>query len=416
MSVHLRVVLDTRKALKRPSSESSEDFYPVRLRVTYDRKRRYHKTHLPSLTQKDWEKVQLGVRMTQRQREVFHGIREIEARAHVIVQELNPFSFAVFKTRFFGNNTSSSNNLIDMFKAHISKLEEEERISTASSYQCALNSLTSYRKTFNWNDLHPEFFENYESFMLEQGKKQNTIGIYLRSLRTIVNQGKAKGLIEHSHYPFGKAGQGKYQIPSSVNVKRALTSDEIQKIKDARPRPGSRAERARDFWLFSYYINGCNIKDIAHLTWADVDLKEDMIRFVRKKTERANKGRQIKISAVLSPIAKNVIRKHGIPSKNKSDFVFPIISKKDSAAEQHHKQHEFTKAINIGLKQLAQELGIDKKITTYTARHSHATALINNGASLEFVMDQFKHGSMQTTMNYVDSIDDSKRKDMTKLL
>jgi len=88
-----------------------------------------------------------------------------------------------------------------MFKAHISKLEEEERISTASSYQCALNSLTSYRKTFNWNDLHPEFFENYESFMLEQGKKQNTIGIYLRSLRTIVNQGKAKGLIEHSHYP-----------------------------------------------------------------------------------------------------------------------------------------------------------------------------------------------------------------------
>ena len=39
-----------------------------------------------------------------------------------------------------------------------------------------------------------------------------------------------------------------------------------------------------------------------------------------------------------------------------------------------------------------------------------------SGASLEFVMDQFKHGSMQTTMNYVDSIDDSKRKDMTKLL
>jgi len=61
-------------------------------------------------------------------------------------------------------------------------------------------------------------------------------------------------------------------------------------------------------------------------------------------------------------------------------------------------------------------LGIEKNITTYTARHSHATALIHNGASLEFVMDQFKHGSMKTTMNYVDSIDDTKRKDLAKLL
>ena len=70
----------------------------------------------------------------------------------------------------------------------------------------------------------------------------------------------------------------------------------------------------------------------------------------------------------------------------------------------------------LQLKQLARELGIEKNITTYTARHSHATALIHNGASLEFVMDQFKHGSMKTTMNYVDSIDDTKRKDLAKLL
>ena len=41
---------------------------------------------------------------------------------------------------------------------------------------------------------------------------------------------------------------------------------------------------------------------------------------------------------------------------------------------------------------------------------------LSDGASLEFVMDQFKHGSMKTTMNYVDSIDDTKRKDLAKLL
>jgi hypothetical protein len=31
-------------------------------------------------------------------------------------------------------------------------------------------------------------------------------------------------------------------------------------------------------------------------------------------------------------------------------------------------------------------------------------------------MDQFKHSSMKTTMNYIDSIDNEKRKDIAKLL
>ena len=56
-------------------------------------------------------------------------------------------------------------------------------------------------------------------------------------------------------------------------------------------------------------------KDIAHLTWDNVDFREGMVRFVRKKTERANKGHQVKISAVLSPIAEEVIKNYGIPSK-----------------------------------------------------------------------------------------------------
>ena len=416
MATHARVILDTRVQLLRPSNGKDQAYYPVKLRITHDRKRRYYQTELPPLTELDWKKIEEGQRMTVTQREVFHGKREIEALAQTIIESLVPFSFPVFKKRFLNPIVSSTDSLQEMFKAHIDRLEQQNRISTASSYRCALKSLLGFHRSFNWNDLHPEFLEGYETEMIEQGKTQNTIGIYLRSLRTIVNQGRSLGLIDNDLYPFGKTSQGKYQIPSSVNVKRALTQGEVQLIKDACPNPGSRAERARDFWLFSYYINGCNIKDIAHLTWDNVDYRDGMIRFVRKKTERANKGHQVKISAVLSPIAEEVIKKYGIPSKDKTDYIFRIIDKGDSAKAQYLKQQEFTKAINIGLKQLARELGIEKNITTYTARHSHATALIHNGASLEFVMDQFKHGSMKTTMNYVDSIDDTKRKDLAKLL
>jgi site-specific recombinase XerD len=47
---------------------------------------------------------------------------------------------------------------------------------------------------------------------------------------------------------------------------------------------------------------------------------------------------------------------------------------------------------------------------------SHAYALLMGGASLEVIMDQFKHSSMKTTMSYIDSIDNEKRKDIAKLL
>ena len=67
-------------------------------------------------------------------------------------------------------------------------------------------------------------------------------------------------------------------------------------------------------------------------------------------------------------------------------------------------------------KQIADELELSKNLTTYTARHSHAYALLMGGASLEVIMDQFKHSSMKTTMSYIDSIDNEKRKDIAKLL
>ena len=132
------------------------------------------------------------------------------------------------------------------------------------------------------------------------------------------------------------------------------------KIKDATPSAGSRAERARDFGSFSYYINGCNIKDIAYLTWSEIDFEENMVRQVRKKTQRANKGRLVKVSSVLSPIAKEVIEKHGTPSDSPDGFVFSIISKSDSAKQKHNKLQDFTKHINIGFKQLAESWELRK--------------------------------------------------------
>ncbi len=413
----VKVVLDTRRALIK-NAGSKDPIYPIKLRVTFARKQRYYPLDVSAVSKADWEKIQSGQRMSKSQREVFHTIREYEGRAIEITDTLHPFSFHAFDTRWKSSAmpTHSSKSFQAVFKEYIEDLRRAGRASTTSSYQCAFNSLTSFSKNLAWNDLTPEFLEEYEAYMREEGKSQNTIGIYLRSLRAVINYGIANGLFAKEYYPFGRKSHGKYQIPAAQNKKRALSKKEVEAIKALEVKPGSRKELARDFWLFSYYANGCNIKDIVHLRWKDIDWKEGVIQFVRKKTERANKSNQVQITAVIHPHITEVIQRRGVDDSQPENYVFSIIDANQTAEEQHKHTQEFVRRINIGLKQIAKELNLTKNLTTYTARHSHAYALLMGGASLEVIMDQFKHSSMKTTMNYIDSIDNEKRKDIAKLL
>ena len=413
----VKVVLDTRRALIK-NAGSKDPIYPIKLRVTFARKQRYYPLDVSAVSKADWEKIQSGQGMSKSQREVFHAIREYEGRAIEITDTLHPFSFHAFDTRWKSSAmpTHSSKSFQAVFKEYIEDLRRAGRASTTSSYQCAFNSLTSFSKNLAWNDLTPEFLEEYEAYMREEGKSQNTIGIYLRSLRAVINYGIANGLFAKEYYPFGRKSHGKYQIPAAQNKKRALSKKEVEAIKALEVKPGSRKELARDFWLFSYYANGCNIKDIVHLRWKDIDWKEGVIQFVRKKTERANKSNQVQITAVIHPHITEVIQRRGVDDSQPENYVFSIIDANQTAEEQHKHTQEFVRRINIGLKQIAKELNLSKNLTTYTARHSHAYALLMGGASLEVIMDQFKHSSMKTTMNYIDSIDNEKRKDIAKLL
>ncbi|WP_394706628.1 hypothetical protein [uncultured Draconibacterium sp.] len=56
--------------------------------------------------------------------------------------------------------------------------------------------------------------------MVANKKSIATSGIYLRNLRTIINQAIDVGFSPREHYPFTKS---KYQIPSAINTKKATT-------------------------------------------------------------------------------------------------------------------------------------------------------------------------------------------------
>ena len=68
------------------------------------------------------------------------------------------------------------------------------------------------------------------------------------------------------------------------------------------------------------------------------------------------------------------------------------------------------------MKRIGADIGYDKPLTTYAARHSFATILKRSGAPLGFISESLGHKSLQTTEAYLDSFEDETRRKYAEML
>ena len=265
------------------------------------------------------------------------------------------------------------------------------------------------KKLLVWN-ITVDWLKEYEKWMTKNGRSSTTTGMYLRSLRTIVNIAIEDGSLDKDEYPFGKR---KYLIPSGRNTKKALKLTGIKKIVEYQP-ANVYEERSKDFWLFIYLCNGINVTDIARLKNKNVN--GNKITFVRAKTLNTSKQDQSVISVPINNEIKRIIDRWGNKSNNPDDFVFNFISKEDNPEKQFNKIKYATKKINKFMKKLGESLGIEIKLTSYSARHSFATVLKRSGAPVEFISESLGHKDLKTTENYLDSFEDDVKEAYQKKL
>ncbi len=58
-------------------------------------------------------------------------------------------------------------------------------------------------------------------------------------------------------------------------------------------------------------------------------------------------------------------------------------------------------SVHGAMKRLVKELGIKKRVTIHTLRHSYATHLLEAGINLRLIQQYLGHGSLQATMIYL---------------
>ncbi|MDX2303326.1 MAG: site-specific integrase [Microscillaceae bacterium] len=387
--------------------------YAIKLRITHNREQKYYPLNI-HLTPEDWKKAQSKNPRNQF-KELQIYFNKIEQKALEVIRTLDSFSFSSFEKKFIKKTVSQSTDVLSHLKYHIQYLKEEGQIGNSENYKCTMNSITKFiqnngRKKLNFSDITPEWLSVYEKWMLENGKSITTISMYLRSLRAIFNKALDEGIIARDIYPFSKR---KYQIPAGRNVKKAIPLATIKQIVNYMPETPAE-EKARDLWLFSYLCNGANVKDLARLQYKNIDAHK--ITFIRAKTERTSKKNLKPIVVMLIPEIKAIIEKWGTQPKDSDNFVFDILEHADTPLMEHRKIHQATKTINKYMKRIGIKLGIETKLTTYTARHSFATVLKRSGASIEFISESLGHKDLRTTENYLDSFEDSVKEEFQKKL
>lgn len=409
------IILDSRRPLK-------DGTYPIKLRVTYQRKQKHFGT-IFNLSKEDYEKV-YGARPREEFKKIQLVLSALEEKARKIIGKMSVFTFDAFERKFY--NTSIEDDVFSGFDRKIEQLKSEGRVGTASSYECASlsllsflhnqppsrnkglsreeantkkNTLLSKRKPLSFSAITVDFLNKYESWMKDNGLKSTTVGIYLRPLRAIFKEAIDTSEVNQEIYPFSKR---KYQIPAGRNVKKALNREELKKIFNYEAIHDGEA-KARDYWWFSFQCNGMNVKDMARLKYKDID--GDIITFIRAKTERTSRQNQKPIVVAMPIESQEIIQRWGNKPVVSDSYVFPIISPGLTPEQELSKVRQATKFINQYMKRIALAVGIDKNLSTYVARHSFSTTMKRSGASIEEISEAVGHQNVKTTESYLDSFE-----------
>lgn len=331
-------------------------------------------------------------------------IRSERARAADIIDTNPRISPDLFKKIFTGKVTSAG-NVEALFNEVIKQKKNRHEYKTAWSYESSRESILAFAPSVVLDAIDRDFLFNYEADMLKKGKSITTVAIYLRCLRAVFNLAIQRKLVSRDNYPFGIAG---YTIPQSENVKKALVKGSLKSLLDYHFEDHKK-EYYLDCWRLSYYLIGMNFIDMANLT--EENIQDDNIVYHRSKTKKTKRVKK-PIVIPFHKEAQAVLKKY----KGEGKYLLHIINDDMTTMEQINAIDWWRKKTVETVNEAAQAVGIKGPIVLYTARHSAATKLVQNGADIATAKELLGHSSITTTERYLKSLDiEEQRKHVAKL-
>ncbi|WP_165499098.1 site-specific integrase [Gramella sp. KN1008] len=371
--------------------------YPVMLRVTKNRKSKLLPLGLRARKEdfdgQEFKKSYPGFRKRN------SYLAQVKLQANKIIDEFmeseKDYSLTDFADKFLGKDHT---NIIvwNFFEQKIDILDRSERLGSARAYEETMLALKKfYPKELKFKEITVDFLEKFELSMRERGNQDGGIAFKMRQLRALFNDAVRKEVVSLDHYPFKH-----YKISrlKGRSHKRALTVEELKAFSKVDLSEHPHLVDAHHFFMFSFYCRGMNLADMTFLRWSDIHNKK--IHYSRRKTKKHF------TLEILPPVEK--ILKFYREQKSTSPYVFPILLKEKMTAKQiANRKHKVLSRYNSRLNEIAELAGINKRITSYVARHSYATIMKYKGVSTDIISESLGHSNLGITMTYLKEFDNT---------
>jgi integrase/recombinase XerD len=269
------------------------------------------------------------------------------------------------------------------FKSYL-QIERSLSDNSVQAYIRDIKKFANYAIPLKLNELKIQR-ENISDFLAELKND----GIAARSQARIISGIKAfyKYLIIEDYIKYDpteliESPKVGFKLPDTLSL------IEIDKLISAVDLSNKQGERNRAI-LETLYSCGLRVSELTNLKLSNIYFNEGYLKVIGKgDKERLAPigGRALKYLTTYI----NEVRNHQTIKKGQEDFVFL-----------NNRGAGLTRVmIFLIIQKLAAEIGLKKKISPHTFRHSFATHLIEGGADLRAVQEMLGHESITTTEIY----------------
>ena len=260
------------------------------------------------------------------------------------------------------------------------------------NYKTALNALYAFvgRDNILCEEINVKTMKAFENALKDRPRAQS---LYPNCIKTIFNAAKEYYNDEDNDIIRIKHSLDKYKpVEQNIAEKRALDVETIRRIF-ALPydninvkEKSSRHDLALDCFRLSFCLMGMNSADLFNAT--EIDGNTIVYDRMKTKDRRRDKAEiQVKITDYIKPLVEKYKGKERV-------FNF---------YERFTTMESFNRAINLGLKDVGKELGIER-LQFYAARHSMATIAYNYVHVPKYIVDEMLNhvnGSLRMVDVYV---------------
>lgn len=276
--------------------------------------------------------------------------------------------------------------LFDMVDDFLNYLRYERYRSpmTLESYSVSLREFEDYFRSLDsglsWQTVDEDVVRDWMEHLMDGGMEASSVGTRFAALRSLYRYALARHLVDRDPTYRVELPKQRKRLPTFVK------ESEMNRLLDDLPWGTSFLEVRDKTIIMTFYETGIRLSELTGLDDVDIDCDNRQL----KVTGKGDKQRVVPFGEELAVALGRYVACRDKEVSRKCDALFVTVKGNRMKAYD----------VRLRVKAKLSLVSTQKKLSPHVLRHSFATAMLNNGASIESVRRLLGHASASTTEVY----------------